>query len=260
MRTPEGPFTASVLAADRPEDLGPIDLAVIAVKSYSLSDVAPAARLLAEQGADVLPLLNGVEAADRLIASGVPAERVLGGLTEISATRIAPGVVERRSPFQRVVVGELGGGLSERSERIAAAFEEAGAKGKASADITLDLWRKLTFIASASTACGLSRSSIGQIRDAPLGRLLIERAVREVVAVGQALGVGLTEEDVSRTLSFFEGMAPGLKPSFLLDLEAGGATEADDLFGAVSRLGRQAGVETPVHDTATAALGFERRP
>ena len=258
VRTPEESFTVSVLAADRPEDLGPVDLAVVAVKSYSLSEIAPAARLLAEKGADVLPLLNGVEAADRLIASGVPADRVLGGLTEISATRIAPGIVERRSPFQRVVVGELGGGLSERAERIAAAFEHAGAKGKASEDITLDLWRKLVFIASASAACGLARSSIGQIRGAPLGRLLIERAVREAIAVGRALGVGLTEEDVSRILSFFDGMAPGLKPSFLLDLEAGGATEADDLFGAVSRLGRQAGVETPVHDAATAALGVKR--
>lgn len=258
VRTPDGSFTAAVEAADEPQALGAADLAVVAVKSYSLAEIAPAARLLAEKGADVLPLLNGVEAADRLIASGVSADRVLGGLTEISATRVAPGVVERRSPFQRVVVGELAGGLSERAERIAAVFQEAGATAKASEDITLDLWRKLTFISSASAACGLARSSIGPVRDAPLGPLLIERAVREVVAVGQALGIALNEEDVSRTLAFFNSMAPGLKPSFLLDLESGGPTELDDLCGAVSRLAREAGIETPVHDVATAALGVRR--
>jgi ketopantoate reductase len=49
-----------------------------------------------------------------------------------------------------------------------------------------------------------------------------------------------------------------MKPSFLLDLEAGGPTEIDDLSGAVSRLGRLAGVETPVHDVATAALSAQR--
>ncbi|HKH45669.1 MAG TPA: 2-dehydropantoate 2-reductase [Thermoanaerobaculia bacterium] len=258
VRTPEGAFTVIVQAASGPEEIGPADLAIVAVKSYSLAEIAPPVRVLAEGGADVLPLLNGVEASDRLIRAGVPAHRVLGGLTEISAARVAPGVVERRSPFQRVVVGELAGSLSERAQRIAAAFQEAGAQGKASEDITLDLWRKLTFIASASAACGLARSSIGPIRDAPLGRLLIERAVREVVAVGRTLGIGLTEEDVSRTLSFFDGMAPGLKPSFLLDLESGGPTELDDLCGAVSRLGREGGVETPVHDVATAALGVRR--
>jgi 2-dehydropantoate 2-reductase len=258
VRTPEGPFTVQVQAAEEPQNLGPADLAVVTVKSYSLAEITPAARLLAEGGADVLPLLNGVEAADRLIAGGVPAERVLGGLTEISATRVAPGVVERRSPFQRVVVGELAGGVSERTRTIAAAFQEAGAQGKASEDITLDLWRKLVFIASASAACGLARSSIGSIRDAPLGRLLIERAIREVAAVGRALGVALTEDDITRTLSFVDGMAPGITPSFLLDLESGGSTELDDLSGAVSRLGREAGVETPVHDVATAALGVKR--
>src|SRR3954451_3401963 len=131
VRAPEGTFTVAVEAVEDADELRGIELAVVAVKSYSLAEIAPAARLLAERGAMGLPLLNGVEAADRLIASGVPGERVLGGLAEISAVRIGPGIVERRSPFQRVVVGERAGGLSERAERIAAAFREAGAETRA---------------------------------------------------------------------------------------------------------------------------------
>jgi 2-dehydropantoate 2-reductase len=258
VRTPDGSFTVAVTATDRPADLGQADLAIVAVKSYSLSDIAPAVRRLAENGANILPLLNGVEAADRLIAGGVPADRVLGGLTEISAARVEPGVVERRSPFQRVGVGELAGGVSERAERIAAAFREAGADARASADITADLWRKLAFIATMTAACGLARSPVGPIREAPLGRLLIERAAREVISVGQALGVDLGEDDASRILAFINSLAPAIKPSFLLDLESGGPTELDDLCGAVSRIGREAGVETLVHDVATAALGAKR--
>src|SRR6185436_1018833 len=185
VRTPEGTFTVQVEAAGDPEALGVVDLAVVAVKSYSLLEIAPAAGLLARKGADIVPLLNGVDAADRLIASGVPDERVLGGLTEISAARVAPGVVERHSPFQRVVVGERAGGLSERAERIAAAFREAGADARASAEITVDLWRKLAFIATMTAACGLARSPVGPIREKPLGHLLIERAVREVLGVAR---------------------------------------------------------------------------
>jgi 2-dehydropantoate 2-reductase len=255
VRTPEGTFTVEVTAADDPRALGPADLAILAVKSYSLAEIAPAARLLAEGGALILPLLNGVEAAGRLIAAGVPGDRVLGGLTEISAARVAPGVIERRSPFQRVVVGELAGGHSERAERIATAFQEAGAEARASADITTDLWRKLAFIATMAAACGLARSPVGPIRDTPLGHLLIERAVREALAVGRAHGAALAEDTESKILEFVDSLAPGIKPSFLLDLESGGRTELEDLCGAISRLGREAGVETPVHDVATAALG-----
>jgi 2-dehydropantoate 2-reductase len=258
VRTPEGTFTVAVEAVGDADELRGSELAVVAVKSYSLAEIAPAARLLAERGAVVLPLLNGVEAADRLIEAGVPGERVLGGLTEISAVRIGPGIVERRSPFQRVVVGERAGGASERAERIAAAFREAGAEARASDDITVDLWRKLAFISTLSAVCGLARTSIGPVRKAPLGNLLIERALREVTAVARARGVTLPADVEEKLLGFVSGLPDAMKPSFLLDLEAGGPTELDDLSGAVSRLGRQAGVETPVHDVATAALSAGR--
>jgi 2-dehydropantoate 2-reductase len=259
VRTPEGTFTAKVEATDDPETLTGIELAVVAVKSYSLPDIVPAARLLAERGAVILPLLNGVEAADRLVECGVPGEQVLGGLTEISAARIGPGVVERRSAFQRVVVGERSGGISERAERIASVFRETGAEARASDDITADLWRKFAFITTMSAACGLARSPIGPVRRAPLGPLLIERALHEVVTVARAHGVALSDDVESKILGFINSMPDPMKPSFLLDVESGGPTELDELSGTVSRLGRDAGVETPVHDTVTAALGVVRQ-
>ncbi|HYO12064.1 MAG TPA: ketopantoate reductase family protein [Thermoanaerobaculia bacterium] len=255
VRTPEGTFMAAVEAAVSPEELGGADYAILAVKNYSLPEIAPAARFLAEQGAVVVPLLNGVDVAERLVEQGVPEERVLGGLTEISAARIGPGVVERRSSFQRVVVGEREGGTSERAERIVTAFREAGAEARVSEDITADLWRKFIFIAAMSAACGLTRSSVGPIRRKPLGQLLIERAVHEVAAVARGRGVAITGEDEARILGFVASLPDAIKPSFLLDVESGGPTEIDDLSGAVSRLGQLAGVETPVHDVATVVLG-----
>ncbi len=255
VRTPEGSFTVAVQAAGEPGELAGAELAIVAIKGYSLPEIVPAARLLAEAGAVILPLLNGVEAAERLIAGGVPAERVLGGLTQISAVRVGPGVVERRSDFQRVIVGERAGGTSGRAERIAAAFRAAGAEARASEDITADLWRKFIFITAMSAACGLARAPIGPVREAPLGPLLLERAVGEVAAVARALGVALGAEDEEKILANVESLPRGMKPSFLLDVEAGGPTEIEELSGAVSRLGRQTGVATPVHDVATAALG-----
>ncbi len=263
VRTPEGPFTAAVRATADPQELegSELALAIIAVKNYSLPEIAPVAKRLAEAGAVILPLLNGVEAADRLIELGVPGDRVLGGLTEISAARVAPGIVERRSDFQRIVVGERSGrseGSSERAERIVRAFRDAGAEARVSADITADLWRKLTFIATMAAACGLARAPIGPVREAPYGSLLIERAVREVAAVARARGVALAEGMEDKLLAVIAAMPAAMQPSFLLDLESGGPTEIDDLSGAVSRLGRLAGVPTPVHDVATTALSAVR--
>lgn len=254
IRAPEETFTVPVQATDDPLELGAVDYAILAVKSYSLAEISPAVRTVAEAGAVIVPLLNGVEVSDRLVTAGVPPEKILEGLTEISAAKAAPGVIRKTSPWARIVVGERDGGASERAERIVAAFREAGAEARVSADITVDLWRKFVFIASMATVCGLARSPVGPIRSDELGRLTIERAAREVIAVARALGLDLGESEPARIMSFVDTLPPTAKPSFLLDLEAGGATELDDLSGAVSRLGRKAGVETPLHDVATFVL------
>ena len=262
VRMPGETFTAPVQASDNVKDFGAVDCVLLAVKNYSLAEIAPAATVLAEQGALIVPLLNGVEVVDRLVAAGVPRTQLIGGLTAISAIRVAPGVFERRSPFQRVVLGELAGSPPEHAQRIAAivqAFRGAGIDAEVSKDITADLWRKFAFIASMAAACGLSRTAIGPLRATPLGQLLIERAVREVVAVARARKVALADDEAERTMKTMNGLPDAMKPSLLIDLEAERPTEIDDLSGAVSRLGKAAGVETPVHDTAAAAIGVAEK-
>jgi 2-dehydropantoate 2-reductase len=247
-------FVAGVSAVESANEIAEAELVLVTVKSYSLGQVAPAIRLLSERGAMILPLLNGVETIEQLVSSGVREAQVLGGLTTISVVKIAPGIIERRSSFAKLIVGEPKGGLSPRVERIIAAFIAAGVDARSSAYITLDLWRKFAFIATVAAACGLSRTPIGAVREAPFGSVLLERSVREIAAVGRARGVAFSEKDIEQTLATIASLAPEIKPSFLLDLEHGGPTELNILSGAVSRIGRESNVDTPIHETTTAAL------
>jgi 2-dehydropantoate 2-reductase len=255
VRTPEETFTARVAATDNPQAVDPVELAVVAVKNFSLGEVAPIVRTFAASGAVILPLLNGVDVVERLEALGVGRDSILSGLTAISAVRVGPGCVERRSSYQRVVVGEPAGGGSPRAESVARAFREAGTEAEVAADITLEIWRKFAFIASVAAACGLARSPLGPLRETPLGRLLLERAVGEVIAVARVRGVAFGQAAEDSVHQFIAAQPASLKPSLLLDLEAGRPTEIAHMSGAVSRLARQAGLATPIHDTAAAALG-----
>ena len=148
-----------------------------------------------------MPLLNGVEAAETLVKLGVPREQIVGGVTYISAVRIAPGTVQRRTAAQRVIAGELPRGTSARVKKVAAMFENAGAQGEVSEDITVALWQKFVFLASLAAGCGLARLPLGPVRENPLGARLLDRAVREAVAVGRARGVALREDEEEQTLS-----------------------------------------------------------
>lgn len=254
VRTPEGAFHARVSTTDRLDALAPADFAILAVKSYSLADIAPAVRHCAQQGTAIVPLLNGVETTDHLAQFGVERAMVIGGLTTIGAVRVAPGIVERRSPFQRVVVGERDGRTSDRVDRIVAAFRDAGVEARASDRIGVELWQKFVFLAGLAAACGLARSAVGPIRETALGRRLLQRAAEEIVAVGRARGVDLPQGEVARVMGVIDSLPPTMKPSFLVDLEAGGPTELEILSGAVSRFAEEAGIATPIHDTATVTL------
>ncbi|SRR5579863_1219856 len=250
--------TANVGATGDPAALAGSAFVIVAVKSYSLDEVAPVLRELAAHGSVIVPLLNGVGIDDRLATLGVNRTSIAGGLTYIVAARTAPGVVERFSPFARIIVGEFRGQASDRLDPLAAALRNAGVEVTVTRDIEAELWRKLAFIAPLAAICGLARRPAGPVRAAPFGREVFERAVREVVAVGRASGVALgdagAEAIIDDAMQRFDALRPDAKPSLLLDVERGGPTELDTLSGSVARLGRKFGVDTPVHDTAVVAL------
>ena len=253
-------FSVPVNATDRPQDLRGAEWAMLAVKSYSVAGLADVLVTLAKSGTAIVPALNGVTAAEDLEALGVPRAQILGGTTIMNAHKIAPGVIERLSKRERFAVGELDGTMSARAEAIADAMRSAGDDAVATREIVLELWMKFNMLCACAAACGMARSELGPIRDTELGRLLIERAVREIAAVARAMKVPIPPTQEEDALARIAALPASLKPSFVLDVERGGPTELDVLSGAVSRFGKRFGVPTPVHDTATAVLGVVTSP
>ena len=65
--------------------------------------------------------------------------------------------------------------------------------------------------------------------------------------------MALPDDIAQRALDWIESNPP-IKPSLLVDLEAGRRLEVPWLSGAVHRLGQSTGVATPIHSTIYAAL------
>lgn len=258
VKTSEDEWTSKIVASDQAadllRDLHADDLILVTTKSYSLNDVAPAIRALAANGSAILPLQNGVEAPAHLSAAGIDANQLLGGVTYMSAARIAPGVIELRNPGRRLILGELSGKMSARAERIASAFREAGVDAKATEDINRELWKKFVFLSSLSGVCGMLRKPVGEVRNDPRGQQLIDLAVREAVTVARAKGIAFDEQEDERLIAQIAALPATTRPSLLLDLEAGMRTEVDVLSGAISRFGKEIGIATPVHDEISTVL------
>jgi 2-dehydropantoate 2-reductase len=254
VRTPDESFVVRPEVSDDGAVVAKCEFVVVAVKSYSLGEVGPTLVGAAKNGATIVPLLNGADVTERLVALGVPEPAIFGGIVNASLVRTEPGVVIRKGPSDRVTVGEFGQPSSERAKKIVDAFAGGGSNARRSADISGDIWRKFAFIVPMGIACGLARQPMGPVLSTESGRRILTNSLHEVALVGRAAAGRLDDADEVSVRDELFATGPAIKPSFLLDLERRGPTELDLLAGTVRRLGREHGVPTPIADLATAVF------
>jgi 2-dehydropantoate 2-reductase len=240
-------------ATDDPAQVGLVDLVVFCTKTYSIDEAAQQIKPLVGPETIMLPLENGIDAADR-IGAVVGMEHMLGGATWISSAVEAPGVIKQVSQFRRVVIGELDGQVTERVQAVHKAFEETGITAELSENVLKILWTKFVFISAASSLGSLTRLPIGDYRSVPEAREMMTNLMREVEAIAHAQGVELDQDVVQKSLDFVDNAAPQIKPSMQLDVEAGRRSEIEAMIGVIGRKGRELGVPTPVADMVYAAL------
>ena len=72
------------------QELAPVDVVLLAVKTWQVPDVAREAGPLLRPGGFVIPLQNGVDAPDQC-AAALGDDRVIGGLCHVLAWIAEPG-------------------------------------------------------------------------------------------------------------------------------------------------------------------------
>ena len=241
------------LATDRPAEVGPVDLILFTTKTYHTDEAALLMKPMVSDSTTVVSFQNGVDAAER-IGAVVGRERVLGGVTWLSAAVEAPGVIGQYSQFRRIVLGELDGRKTKRLEDISRALQEAGPTVEVTDNIAKVLWTKFVFISSVSAVGSLTRVTFGEYREVPEARAVLKEAIGEVAAVARAGGVELDGDVVEKTLDFLDGSAPTIKPSMQRDVEAGKVNELESMVGVVVKKGEKLGVPTPFMRFAYAML------
>ena len=207
VRTPEGPFSVRVEAADDPAALGAADLAIVAVKTYSLDEVLPAARLLAG-GAPPCSAPERRRSRGPTHRGGVPRRTSSAGSPRSASRKSARGRRREEEPVSE----RRGGGALRR--HVGAGAEDRGgvprrggpgrARPRTSPPTS---GGKFAFIAPMAAACGSARAPIGPVRDAPYGKLLLQRAVGEVLAVARVRGYGSPRTRSGRSSRSWTGSA-----------------------------------------------------
>jgi len=240
-------------ATDNPAAVGPVDIVLFATKLYDTESAGELCKPFIGEDTAVISLLNGVDSEEQL-SRILGQQHVVGGVARISAEIAEPGVIKHHSPFASIEFGELNGKQSDRLRKFHSAAEAANIDSKLSEDIQAAIWLKFVLLSAFSAITSLTRLPAGPIHENPQCTELMDSAARETVAVARARGIRLGDSAVESVIKMLHALPETMKSSMLVDLERGNRLELEWLSGAVCRLGRESGVDTPIHRVVLAAL------
>jgi 2-dehydropantoate 2-reductase len=257
IRSPQlGDFTVRAAAEQDSARVGPVDVVIVAVKTYDNAAALSLVTPMLGPATAVLTLQNGVDSVADL-ARVVGESRVVGGTTYIATALTAPGVIEQTGTYRRIVFGEVFGGLPRTTERVALmhdAFAAADIQSEPVPDGRVPIWEKFIFLVSLAGFTGGARLPIGPLWADPFVRAQFLDGCREIETLARAEGVPVAPDVIARISAYIDGIPPTMRSSLLIDLSQGKRIEVEALQGSVVRRAARAGVPVPITSTLYAVL------
>ena len=226
-------------------EIGTVDLAIVSVKAWQVKEIRTDLKSILHSNSIVLPLQNGILAAEEL-REVIEPKCVIGGLCRIISKIEAPGVITHLGVTPSIVFGEFSGELTERVKQVKAVFDKAEISSQVSADIEADVWKKFISIC-VSGLLAVSKTTYGEIRKLDETRELMIGLIREVYELSQRKGLKIEPDFIDKTVSFIDSFPADSSSSLTRDVLEGKPSEIEYQNGTVVKLGKELGVSTPIN-------------
>jgi len=245
--TKEGDYSVRPdLATDNPESAGVLDLAFFSVKSYHLEKAAAEYGGSINQNTIVIPLLNGVDIAERLQTS-LPAALILKGCVYISSTIEKPGTIRQTDGSCKLLFG-TDDRSAKRYQHILDILLQAKVNAELTDKISLALWTKYILICPLAGLTAATGKTFGGVMENPDLKNQLRQMMKEVSMIAAARKVALPTDIVEQTLDKINRFAYDTKTSMQIDRERGNKTEMDIFTTYIRKSGQELGIETPWHN------------
>lgn len=215
-------------------------VALVLVKSWQTLRAAKQLQAHLADDGFALTLQNGLgnlETLQEVLGDG----RAALGVTTTGATLLAPGVVRHGGE------GPIHLGAHAKVDSVTETLEMAGFDVLRQEDLAGLIWTKLAVNAAINPLTGLLEVHNGALLEHSSTREVMSAAACEVMSVATELGIHLTTKDPAEfAFQVAERTSDNLS-SMLQDIQRGAPTEIDAICGAVTRIGEQHQVQTPVN-------------
>ena len=215
------------------------DWVLITTKAQDTLSTKPWLEHLVDSHTVIVVLQNGIHHEERLNQINHGAF-VLPGLVYVAVERISPGhIVHHGGSRILVPKGEYG-------ERFRDMLSGSDTEVLLEPDFLTTAWKKLLTNVAANPITALTLQRIGIMQHPDIEKLA-RGLLEEAVAVGQATGARVGQEDIEQTLNFYAQFKPDDGTSMLYDRLAGRTLEHEYITGAVVSMGEQYRIATPLN-------------
>jgi len=235
-----------VKAAPTTEEIGPVDLVLIALKTTAnaaLEKLIPP--LLGPQTA-LLTLQNGL-GNEEFLAARWGAERVLGALCFVCINRTAPGVIHHID-HGSISIGEFRRPVSPRGRAIAEAWQALEVEAHAVDNLAGERWRKLLWNIPFNGLSIAARAHVAQVLADDGLRATARALMSEGLDAARRLGHDIPDEYADWQIERSYSMG-GYRASSMIDFEEGRPVEVEAIWGEPFRQGTAAGASMPRTET-----------
>ncbi|WP_029150476.1 ketopantoate reductase family protein [Microbacterium indicum] len=230
---------------------GAADVVIVATKADGLAPAIDLARPYVRPGTIVVSLINGIH-SEGVLAEAFPEASVVPAMTAGSDV-VRRGSEIRFANFGRITFGD--DAQPDAVAALAALFAEAGVPHVVPADMPHAMWWKFMGNCGINTTSALLDAEYGAFQgEGRPARELMILACREVIALANARGIALGDDDLAEWTAVVDTLDPSGETSMLQDMRAARPTEIDIFSGEVVRIGRESGVATPVAEALLLAI------
>jgi len=230
-------------------DVGPVDLAIVFVKSFLTGTALEKNAALLGPDTLVMSLQNGYGNIDR-IAGYVSRTNIIAGTTSHGASMRAPGRVKHAGSGD-THIGWVMNGDEERINGIAETLRRAGFVTAVEKNVMELIWSKLIINVGINALTAVLKVKNRELLRIEETKELLGMAVLEAVEVAAAAGVKFDGEEMVNKVMGVAFATGENSSSMLQDILNKRKTEVDTINGAIVEEGAKHGLETPVNQVLT---------
>ncbi|MEW6992020.1 ketopantoate reductase family protein [Colwelliaceae bacterium 6441] len=246
-------FLPKVSVTDNLQHIENVDVVFIAVKSFHLTSILTSLTTIVSKNTRFIPLLNGVDAIEKLLASGLNDKQVYGGLAKIISSVKSPGVISHTGAEPHISLGLLASQQADLTEQktinqIAQCLKCANISVRITTNIDLALWRKFIFVAAWGALASYEQKSIGELRQNKATKDKLSAIVHEYALIANSLKINITNEIVNETLRYLSLLPERSQTSMQRDITQQRCSEFNVLVEYPYQLAKEKNLNTPLLD------------